>query len=394
MEVLITLVPRLSTVLTETDRLVSAVSTISVNVIAPLTHTKTFPNNLRSEHLVLLHRITEVPAAIKIWRKDLADLFMHSRIFDVNVALAAHLTPLAHRLALHDPDRLTDLCSRISPPTSAGIMFGVGANAARTDADRKTQINLRRIAFITLSAEEDAAVTSLAAIDEKISELLTATAASSPSAATRAEVFMLIRSLVLTTTPIHLAALWPTITSELQRAIASAVPRSVDFEAYNVPSLLQACKLLDLLVLVAPDEFQMHEWLFITDSIEAVHRPIHWEPVALVDDIAEELATSANSTVPQTPTTEENARLGLEPTQSTQARSDASPFKQPLLNVKDAAAVTTMGKEEFVTKILRPFFSRLSMHAYESAYSMKNVDMEGCKQALVEDLFDEKTIVG
>ena len=40
---------------------------------------------------------------------------------------------------------MPEIISRMAPPSSAGIMFGVGANAARLDADRKTQLNLRRM---------------------------------------------------------------------------------------------------------------------------------------------------------------------------------------------------------------------------------------------------------
>ena len=62
--------------------------------------------------------------------------------------------------------------------------------------------------------------------------------------------------------------------------------------------------------------------------------------------------------------------------------------------VADHEMVTGMSKTEFVAKVLQPFFARLSIHAYESAYSMKPADIDGCKRALTEDLFDEHTIVG
>lgn len=394
LDVLTVLVPRLSIILPENERLIAAVSSISTNVTAPLIHAKSFPDNARPEWLILLQRLSDLSMAAKIWRKDISDLFMHPRLFNMRTTLASDLVPLIKVLARNDADRLTDLLARINAPTSAGLMFGVGATAARADADKKTQLHLRRIAFLVLSADTDTAVPTLPSIDEKISELLTATTASSPSAATRAEIFMVVRALVLNTSPIHLAPLWPTITRELHRAIASALLRSPDFDIYNVPSLLQACKLLDVLVLVAPDEFQMHEWLFVTDTIEAVYRPSHWEPIALVDDLAEDLASSG-APIAATPVSETLPSLTATVSSSEIASSrEETSYHKPLLVLREGTRVAEMGKEEFVEKVLRSFFAQLSMHVYEGAYSMKPPDMEGCRRMLVEDLFDEGTIVG
>lgn len=289
-------------------------------------------------------------------------------------------------------------------------MFGVGATTARTDADKKTQLLLRRLALLTLASTTDIAVPHLDTIDEKLSELLLATPASSPSSTTRADLFLLLRALVLSTTPQHLAPLWSIITTELQRAISSALPRSSDWDLYNVPSLLQACKLLDLLLLLLPEEFQLHEWLFVTDSVEAVYRPAQWEPVALVDELAEEL----NSLMPPlqgeaqvvSPLVEESSTNTLDnslsaptPDGPTYPNPDSRQdnrerFKHPLLTIKDPTTVTAMDKEEFVRRHLRPFFARLSMHAYERVYGMKGVDMEGLRMELVGDVFDGGTVVG
>lgn len=383
MPALASIIPRIPTVIPDSDRILAAASNISSSVIAPLMHTKAFPENLKADHLVMWLKLTQLTQASKVWKKDVVDLSMHPKLFSIKPAVASeHLTPLVRQVAIVDKDRLSDLCIRIGPPTTAGIMFGVGANAARTEGDKKTQLNLRRMAYLVLAADEDHAVTHLPAIEEKVTELLTATVASSPSAATRAEVFMLLRAIVLRTSSIHLAPLWPIVISELQRAVASALSRSPDFDLYNVPSLLQACKLLDLLVTVSPDEFQMQEWLFITDTIEAVYRPGQWEPVALTDEIAEELGASGPPLPPATPNF-----AAEDPLAASKMR-----FNRLLLNHR--ANLTDVSKEEFVAKELRPFFAQLSIHSYEGTYSLKSLDWEGCRMALVEDLFDDTTIVG
>jgi len=50
-------------------------------------------------------------------------------------------------------------------------------------------------------------------------------------------------------------------------------------------------------------------------------------------------------------------------------------------------------KEELVGKVLRPFFSQLSIFAFESTYSMNAPDWEACRQSLLKDIFNEKSIV-
>ena len=53
----------------------------------------------------------------------------------------------------------------------------------------------------------------------------------------------------------------------------------------------------------------------------------------------------------------------------------------------------TMDRKDELVKILRPFFSQLSIYAFESTYaSMASFDIEVTTGGLLKDLFDEKTI--
>lgn len=290
--------------------------------------------------------------------------------------------PLLKQWILTDKDRMPEIVSRISAPTTAGIVFGVGATSARLEADRKTQLNLRRIATLVLAAADDAFVAELPTIFDKLVELLAATSTSSPSSTTRADVYMVIRALVLKTTPIHLAMSWPVVNAEIHAAISSVVApdHSAPSDMYLNTGILQACKLLDLLICVAPDDFQLHEWLFITDTIEAVYRSSTYQPVALVDELSEELGSFGAHTALQTDTEAHVAASG--------------PYRRPLLGtggINDEVSLER--KDELVAKILRPFFGQLSIYAFESTYAMGSLDREMCVMALLKDLFDERTMV-
>ena len=381
-DILSSILPRFQSILPESDRLASAASNISTHMISPTLHSKKFPTNVKLSTLDLLYKLSKMPQASKTWKRDVSDAFNNPKFFSSPLALVDKgWLPILRQWALNDKERITELFSRIVAPTSAGIMFGVGAGAARLESDRKTQLALRRVALLTIASADDFIVMHLGALEEKITELFGATVASSPSSVTRAEAFMVIRALILKTTSIHLAPLWPVISSELQKAIYSALPGSKEYDTYNALSLLQACKLLDLLLVVAPEDFQMHEWLFITDTIDAVYRPGHWEPIGLVDEIAEELSTVGplSSPNPLTPNSEMYSwKVGNR--------------KSLLLDVKDEVADTSKG--EFVSKILRPFFAQLSIHAFEATYSMAAPDWKACEEMLLKDLFDDRTIIG
>ncbi|KAI9831541.1 MAG: hypothetical protein M1838_005721, partial [Thelocarpon superellum] len=290
--ILAMIVPKLPQILVESDRVLGAATTISTSVIGPTIRAKTFPDNVSTSFLDLLYELSRLPSAQKSWRKDLAEAFNDARFFASPWSLVEQRwLPLLRHWALGDKDRMPELLSRLSAPTTAGIVFGVGATSARMDADRKTQLNLRRIALLILAAADDTTATNIGSIEDKVVELLTATAMSSPSSATRADVYMVLRAVVLKHSSVHLAALWPTINAELQATISSVMPGE-ESDVYNKTSVLQACKLLDTLLVLAPDEFQLHEWLYITDTIDAVYRPPHWQPVALVDEVSEQLGTT------------------------------------------------------------------------------------------------------
>lgn len=380
--ILASIVPNLPKILVETDRVLSAAGSISTNVVGPTLRSKNFPDTVSKNTMRLLHELSRLQNNQKTWKKDVSEALNDSRFFSMNLELVKNgWLPLLRQWILTDKEKMPEIVGRISAPTTAGIVFGVGATSARLEADRKTQVNLRRIAALVLASAEDTFVTDLPAICEKLGELLTATATSSPSSNTRADVYMVVRALVLKVSPIHLAMLWPVVNAEIHSAISSVVApdNSLAFDTYTNIAILQACKLLDLLICVAPDEFQLHEWLFITDTIDAVHHYQSSQPVALVDELSEELGHAALRSVSESDTA---AHLVAN-----------SAYRRPLLGPGGISdEVSLERRDELVAKILRPFFGQLSIFAFESTYAMGALDRDTCVQGLLKDLFDERSI--
>ncbi|KAL1880805.1 hypothetical protein VTK73DRAFT_4975 [Phialemonium thermophilum] len=386
--ILSSIVPNLPKILVESDRVLTAATAVSTNVIAPAFRSKVFPDGVSKSTLVLLQELAKLPNNQKAWKKDVGDAFNDSRFFGSKLELVSdHWLPLLRQWTVSDKDRMPEILARITPPSTAGIVFGVGATSARLETDRKTQLNLRRIATLIMACAQDAFLADLPAILEKLVELLGATSTSSPSSTTRAEVYIVVRALVLKTSAVHLAPLWPVINAELHAAISSVVApdHSAASETYNNASTLQACKLLDLLVCVAPDDFQLHEWLFVTDTIDAVYRSSTYQPVALVDEISEELGSGMAGA---------EAALHAESAATAAAIGATGASRRPLIGPGGVCdEVSLERKDELVAKVLRPFFGQLSIFAFESVYAMGPLDWRICNQGLLKDLFDERTII-
>jgi hypothetical protein len=373
--ILAAIAPNLSKVLIDSDRIASTAITISTQVVIPTFRSKFFPENVTERLLALVGALANTPEAAKVWKKDIAEAFNDPKFFSCSVDLVQkQWLSLLRQWSIGDKERMPDLLSRLTSPTSAGIVFGVGASSARLEADRKTQLNLRRIACLILTAAKDTYVVNLAVIHEKLIELLEATATSSPSSVTRSEIYMVMRALLLKISSTHLLPLWPTINAELYEAISSASP-TCETDTYSIFCLLQACKLLDTLLTLGHDDFQMQEWLFITDSAESVYRGSGFKSVAIVDQLAEELDAKFE-VVPYT-----DNLYNLVPQEAK---------RRPLL-ISDVTK--GVKKEEMMEKILRPFFRQLSIYAFETTYSMNVPEWQACFDELVADLFNDSTLV-
>jgi len=371
-------------ILESSDRISSAISSMWSGLISPVFHAKAFPNNVSPDLLTLLLQMAKKVPTAKPWRKDLLDAFNDPRILmSSSELMEGSWFPVLRQWCAHDKERMPDLLSRLPAPASAGIMFGVGASAARLDADRKAQMTLRRVCLVLMACPEDQYATLIRAIEEKLEELFDASASSSPSSAIKAELFMLCRALLLSMTSIHLAPLWPAMNRAMQSALMSLLPNMPGAQLYNNLSLLQACKLLDTLVALSPDEFQLHEWLYITDTIDAVYQPAGWTPTALSDEVAEALGKDEREepASPVTPTT---------------FSANISGHRRPLLDdtsLSNREDIKAMARDDFARYGLKPFLGQLSLHAYEGVYAMEPFDKEACRRNLLDDLLDLSTIV-
>ncbi|KAF2723390.1 hypothetical protein K431DRAFT_220007 [Polychaeton citri CBS 116435] len=380
--ILISVVDSLDMLLDTPERVQAATSVICTNIITPNFHAKTFPVNITGELLRLALAISRKAPSSKPWRRDLTDVFADSRLFNTSPSLMeSHWFPLLQQWTMGDRERMNDVLTRLPPPSSAGIMFGVGANAARLDADRKTQYNLRRACLLLLSAPANSHVTQIDLLEERLTQLFEATHSSSPSFAVKAELFMLYRAILLSTDSAHIAGCWPTLSQKMKEALTGLLPHSAEGHAFTNIALLEACKLLDQLVVMLPDEFQLCEWLYIADTSDAVYRPADLTSVALADQVSTALALSSVG--------ESNHDLNVRSTSANHASRKLLLGEDFYIDAQDIKA---MSREEFAKTVARPFLSQLSMHAYEVVYRMSEPDLDDCRRHLLDDILDVSTI--
>lgn len=377
--ILTSIVPNLPIILVENDRVTKVASDISASVIGPTFRAKAFPDNVTEGSLELLKGLMKIAQNNKLLKKDIYDAFNDLKFFNTELPLLrSYWLPILAQWTQSDKERVPELLAKIAAPTTAGIMFGVGATSARQEADRKTQLNLRRISLLILASPEDAYTPSIPQILEKVVELLAATPSTSPSSSTRADVLVLLRAIILKTSPIHLASLWPIINGELTASLSSLLPDANNKEHYNNAGIVQACKLLDQLVVLSPDDFQLSEWLFICDTIDSVYKP-STPPLllSLTDEINEIL--SQHSSAP-TPPTFHNEQPSNETRRSL--------FLDPLIGVlekEEGAAILGMTRGELINRVVRPFLGNLAMNAFEARYGGNEADYDGIWTSVVQD---------
>ncbi|KAK5093536.1 hypothetical protein LTR24_004247 [Lithohypha guttulata] len=370
LSVLVEALPHLGPLLKQYDRSHAVFTNIASNIISPAFHGRAFPQNLSLEHLELMRLI---PTSSKTWRKDLLDAFNNAKFFESPLDLVGNgWLPLIKQLQANDKTILTECLNRIAPPAAAGIMLGIGATAARTEADKKTQLELLKVATIILATDTDTALPHLPLILQKIEELFSATPESSPSLATRGDVYLLLRALLLKVTHNNLPQLWPILDTELQTLCKDllAGPDS----KYTSSSKLQGAKLLDLLLLMRPDEFQLHEWLFVTDTIDAIYPP-------------STSTSQSTSTIEPEPYAAQIAPVLTAASGQIDTAQAASPnqMRRPWLS----RAESRNSSEHDVDALLAGFFSQLSIRAFEDLYSLQPLDEEACTLDLLADVFGD-----
>ncbi|BEI90230.1 uncharacterized protein CcaverHIS019_0303000 [Cutaneotrichosporon cavernicola] len=341
----------LRTFLVDQDRVSSACASVSSNIIAPAFKQQKVDDII----LCLLQELTKIPAAVKSWRPPVGDAFNDNRFFRMPPKEAEQWRPLVCALMDSDKERLSDLLGRIAAAPSANIFTNREAETT------SRSLNLRRLSFVLLAAERNHHLAQLPSIQEKLVEILRTNVV---SPRVHSEVYLCLRVLMTRISPQHLANFWPVILAELLRVFEATMDEPPPDGSEDLALVLASCKFLDLLLVIQSEDFQIHQWIFVTDTTDAAYPPEHYSPEALVDRLAEILVESA--TIPKA----DNAI----PVES----SDGRPRRPHLAGVRALASLHQ----------LQPFFSRASIDTFEGVYNDAGVDWDAIEDGLNAEIFE------
>jgi hypothetical protein len=193
------------------------------------------------------------------------------------------------------------------------------------------------------------------------------------------QVYLCLRVLLCRITEQHLSSLWPIILTEMLRLFETLLEDRVPTSPEYLQLILAACKFLDALLVLQTEDFQIHEWIFVTDTTDAMAAPSSLEASAVIDRIAAVL----QGTVMVSP------RLGDPHIRHAAQASHPQPLdagsgllRRPLLD-----HLRQNDKLESLTP-LEPFFASVSRTSFEAVYSKRGVDWAATVQGIESDMFE------
>ncbi|PFH49049.1 hypothetical protein AMATHDRAFT_5245 [Amanita thiersii Skay4041] len=357
--------PHVRKFLVDNDKVSTACSNIVYYVVNPGLKGKTRPLDVDGIVVLIIQEMARIPAAVKAWRNPVTDLLNDNRLFNSAPEEANKWKGIVKLMFEADKAAFTEVLARVAAAPSANIFTN------REYEMLLRSINVRRLSFILFSGDKNQFLAQLPTILEKLVEILR----NVTSPVVQSEVFLAIRVLLCRLSPHNLTSFWPVILTELYRIFEQAIISMPSDGSEDLQLVLAASKCLDLLIVLQTEEFQIHQWVFVTDTVDAVYRPDNWFPDAMMDQLAE--------IVGSLPVVQSVARVDQGQTTNLITYSDQQALRRPLLN--------TLRQIDSIRDLI-PFFSNVSISSYESMYaSGGNIDWEAVEKGIMDDMFDGRS---
>ncbi|KAK0564187.1 hypothetical protein OC844_001830 [Tilletia horrida] len=404
----------------DSDRVNALCANVVYYIVAPAMKGKGKVLDVDFSVIQLSREMAKLPGTVKTWRSTIGDAFADNRFFTVaSRADADEWAPLIFSLMTQDKERLIELIGKVNAAPSANIF-----------TNRETEmlgraLNMRRLSYVIFTSTRDHFLTQLPSIQEKVVDIMRAKAAEP----VQAEVYLCMRVLLCRFSQQHLAPFWPVLLTELMRLLDSLTEELPADGSDNLQLVFSACKFLDLLLTLQTEDFQIHQWLFVTDTVDILYPPDEWVAESIMDRVASVInerrpvrssrfskASSsprpgASQRMSAGPATPDPAHDADDPNSATTISSSrplwqsSAPETSVLPSTSSSAAAAgrnpyrplrkpLLGEMRELESIdgLRAFFNSVSLAAYEGQYgAVGGVDWEAVERGLVEDMF---TFVG
>ncbi|GAA5993677.1 hypothetical protein JCM10908_002290 [Rhodotorula pacifica] len=303
-------------------------------------------------NLRMLQQMSKNVAVLKAWKGIITDAFADNRFFQSSPSTERLWRPLVHAITLADRERVPELIAKVSTSSSANIFTN------RELEILSRALALRRLTYTIFCSPKDTFLAQLPAIQEKLVDLLR----SSVGDLVHVEVYLCLRVLLCRIDNQHLAGLWPVLLTELLRLFDSLFDRTIPDESDLLQLVSSACKFIDLALVLQAEDFQIHEWIFVTDTVDAASPSDTRISQAIIDRLGDLSPTDGNG--PPIPLPTEMYRME---------------GRRPLLTTR---YITSMGA-------LQPFLRHVSLAAYQSLYHAgTRIDWPAVERSLINDLFE------
>ncbi|KAK9372385.1 Dopey, N-terminal-domain-containing protein [Lipomyces chichibuensis] len=348
-------VPSLQKVLLESDRVLAACITLGTSIITPALKSKSFPSSANAAVLEVVYQVTKIPSTEKAWKASVTDAYYDGKFFTVSESLRPKWRDILRQWLKNDKERMPDLISRVSSHSS-------NTNALFGWSDQESimrRLNLRRVAFAYMCGDKDQFIMNLKETLDKLSELVS----SSVCESIRSDVFLCLRAIILRTSPVHLPPFWTFIYTELQDVfseLTNSDPNNLRPE--NLQGVFAGCKLLDTILVLGSEEFQLHHWLFIKDTLEAAFPKAEASPLPLIDRLSLLLGVPMSTAMAVDISTVSLTERAI---------------RRPML----------VGQKLNNIAELKTFFSHLSIASFERVYTLGVADVNTLEDEIYADLF-------
>ncbi|KAI0031253.1 Dopey, N-terminal-domain-containing protein [Vararia minispora EC-137] len=356
--------PHLRQFLTDNDKVLVACTNIMYYIVSPAIKSKSRPLDVEVAVLQIVKEMSQISLTLKTWRGVVAEIINDNRFFACTPDMETPFRPAIQAWIKADKSAFSEVIGKVTTGPSTNIFSN------REYENLMRSLALRRMSYLLLCGEKNEFLTSLPTIQEKLVDVFRNVNAPT----VLAEVFLCIRVLLCRLSAHNLASFWPVILSELYRLLLQTMVDLPPDASEILTLVLSACKFVDLLLVLQTEEFQVHEWAFITDTVDAVYHPDEWSPEAILDQLAEiasqlpaaDVQRSSTGTALHLPVTTPGPGCHL--------------MRRPML--------TDLKQVDSIRDLI-PFFSSASIASYESVYtSGGNIDWAEVERSLNVDIFD------
>lgn len=310
---------------------------------------------------------------LRVWKSLCYDLITDSEFFKLGIDDKSNKwNELMSSWITEDESRIVDMINNkitmVGPSGNSGtLLFNWNDEV---DILNSNVPIIKRISYLILINKRDEFIKILPNLIESMINFFRAFKQITKTCQMQSNLFILIRVLILKFNENHLVDLWPLIYKEIYLAFdewALTLSNMNNDEANETPevdleSILQVCKLFDVLTILEPEEFQLSEWVFVnntTDGIYGISKSVNGTLIEKINDIKRK-----------------------------QRGTTAQPLKSKLPNANMKVPMLKGVKKIKDFNSLREFFNGVKIQKYENEYELRKIDYTSIESDLYNDLFD------